>query len=876
VALAPGTRLGPYEVIAQIGAGGMGEVYRARDTKLNRDVALKILPDAFTLDGDRIARFRREAQVLAALNHPNIAAIYGFEDSGNTHALVLELVEGPTLADRIAKGPFPLDEALPIAKQIAEALEAAHEQGIIHRDLKPANITVRDDGTVKVLDFGLAKLADPAVATAGAAPNVTASPTITTPAMMTSVGVILGTAAYMSPEQAKGQPADKRSDIWAFGCVLYEMLAGKRAFEGQDVSDTLAGVLRGTPNWEALPAGVSPVVRMLLTRCLSKERRGRIAEAASISFVLEGGQSGTFAGVQHDQNQRRFSTGVVWSTVFLLMVALLAGVVSYSRLTEAVRSPAETRLELTTPLTSRPESFAISPDGRRIVYVADQDGNAKLWLRDLDGFPRVLPLSDGAYLPFWSPDNRNVAFFVNRQLRRIDVETGDVRPLSTLGRGSGGTWNQDGTILFGLARSQSPIYRIEATGGLPTAVTRVESARVSSHYFPQFLPDGRHFLFYAVSTVPGLQGVYMATLDSPNQARLLDADSAALFASGHLLFIRGGRFLAQSFDPGRGQVVGEPQLVAEHVPIKNRAPAVSASQSGTLLFRSNLAIRPIQLTWFDRSGAQTHLADIPNANSGIALAPNGHRAAFSQAGNVHLIDLTSGVTSRFTFNQGENIFPVWSPDGESIVFGSAGNSPRAVYRKAIGGNTKEEQLLALPSTALVPLDWFKRFLLVRRLQDLNVDIAVWDLMRDRKLPPVAQIKATSGQFSPDGKWVAYESEESGTADIYITPFPDGRAVFSVSSGGGSHPRWQRDGKAVFYIAPDGRLTVASVSLDSLKNTVTVFERRALFAIHAQENANSPPYVVTKDGNHFLVMTESEDASPLNVVLNWMPSRTSPK
>ena len=502
MALALGTRLGPYEILSAIGAGGMGEVYRARDTKLNRDVALKILPEAFTLDGDRIARFRREAQVLASLNHPNIAAIYGFEDSGNTHALVLELVEGPTLADRIAKGPIPLDEALPIAKQIAEALEAAHEQAIIHRDLKPANIKVRDDGTVKVLDFGLAKAMEPASAIS---PALTASPTITTPAQMTGVGMILGTAAYMSPEQAKGRPSDKRSDVWAFGCVLYEMLTGTHAFDGEDVSDTLATVLKGQPNWTNLPALVPSRIQLLLRRCLLKESSRRLQAIGEARIVIADVLSGEQDDISHSQSGSARSTdAVLWwpratsVAVGALVAAALAGA-GWWRFWPQATPVTVTRFFI--PLAqgeSHPafsntgrQVLAFSPDGTQIAYSADQ----RLYVRtmaELDARP--IPGLDGSsnvVSPVFSPDGRSIVFWSSgdETLKRIGVTGGAPVTIASVGNPVGMSWSPDG-ILLGQAKG---IVRMSQNGGTPELVISTKNDEVA--HGPQMLPGGKVVLF---------------------------------------------------------------------------------------------------------------------------------------------------------------------------------------------------------------------------------------------------------------------------------------------------------------------------------------------------------------------------------------------
>jgi eukaryotic-like serine/threonine-protein kinase len=542
MALSAGTRLGPYEILAAIGAGGMGEVYRARDTKLNRDVALKVLPEAFTTDPDRLARFKREAHVLAALNHPNIAAIYGFEESDGVRALVLELVEGPTLADHIAKGALHLDEALHIARQIAVALEAAHEQGIIHRDLKPANVKVREDDTVKVLDFGLAKALEPA----GISSNASQSPTMTSPAM-TQAGIILGTAAYMSPEQAKGRATDKRSDIWAFGCTLYEMLTGKRAFEGENVSDTLAAVLRGEPDWAAFPPGVPPHVRTIVRRCLEKDRKARIPDIAVVRFMLDDANATTTTPAALDHTTTRHIGRRGWIAAALLGVGFLtaSGLAAfvYFRQTpadeRAIRFPIRFPVampngwSLTMPFPSPgAPPVAVSPDGRRVAFVAVRQGIQHLWVRSLDSIAaQELPATEGAGGPFWDPDSRMLAFFAGDKLKRIDITGGRLLTLCDAPLPGGGAWSSEGFILFG--SYGKGIQSVAAGGGVPTVVTTLAQGE-AAHEKPSFLPDGRHFFYRAYTASAAIGSLYIGSIESTDRTMVkveADATAPATFCS---------------------------------------------------------------------------------------------------------------------------------------------------------------------------------------------------------------------------------------------------------------------------------------------------------------------------------------------------------
>jgi hypothetical protein len=524
VALTPGTRLGVYEITAQIGEGGMGQVFRARDTKLDRDVAIKILPEAFAHDAERLARFTREAKTLTSLNHPNIAAIYGLEESAGVTALVMELVEGDDLSQRIRRGAIPLDEALPIAKQIADALEAAHELNIVHRDLKPANIKVRADGTVKVLDFGLAKAMEPA----GAA-SVSASMAATLSLQATQAGMILGTAAYMAPEQARGKTVDKRADIWAFGAVLYEMLSGHRAFGGEDIAQTLANVINKEPASEALPPTTPARIRSIVARCLVKDPRQRLRDMGDVRLALEGAfETAASSAAVAPLPARR--TPVAWMAALavaaLVAAALTIPAVRYFRQT-APASPSETRVDIVTPGTDQPDSFALSPDGRQIVFVAFGDGASRLWLRPLaTTTAQPLARTEGASYPFWAPDSRSVGFFANGQLKRLDLWGGTPKTLAAVIGGRGGAWHTAGFIAFA-PRANTPLMRVPAAGGDPVALTALDADQ-TSHRWPQFLPDGRHFLFTAEGS-PERTGIYLGTIGAGAPIRLTPAFSAGVF-----------------------------------------------------------------------------------------------------------------------------------------------------------------------------------------------------------------------------------------------------------------------------------------------------------------------------------------------------------
>jgi Tol biopolymer transport system component len=858
----------------------MGEVYRARDTKLNRDVALKVLPDFFALDPDRLARFRREAHVLASLNHPHIAAIYGFEDSGSTHALVLELVDGLTLDDRIAQGPLPLDEAVPIAKQIAQALEAAHEQGIIHRDLKPANITLRPDGTVKVLDFGLAKLADPL---ANGAVTLSQSPTITTPAM-TQTGVILGTAAYMSPEQAKGQAVDKRTDVWAFGCVLYEMLTGTRAFKGDGVSDTLAAVIKTEPDWRALPREVPDHIRFLLTRCLAKERTSRISDAATARFLL----SETWGASSDDNVVGRRRSRAVWTTgvIAALSVAAGAGLMTVIARRLAVEQPV-TRLDVVTRPTADAFSFAVSADGRQLAFVANGEHGSQLWVRSLDQISATpLAGTEGGVQPFWAPDGRALGFFADGKLKRIDLMTGGVPlVLADAPLPRGGTWNADGTIVFA-ATTTAPLMRVADTGSGVRAVTRLARGQ-GSHRWPQFLPDGHRVLFLVATGSPETRGIYVASIDDGTLRRVIPAEVAASAVDGYLLLVTHGVLSAYPFDVSHATVIGDPIPVARSVGSDDGTSRSAFSVSTTILAYRPSATTRRQLQWLDRTGTVRGAIGPPDehAPSTLELSPDGQRVAVLRLvdGNndVWLID-SRGVPSRFTFDPAFDSQPVWSPDGGRVVFRSTRNGVYDLFEKSANGAADEHPLLVTPYNK-APLSWSQdgRFLLFD-VQDPNGTGNLWVLPMtggDRTSFPVlhSAFDEIEGQFSPDGRWLAYVSNESGGYETYIRTFPDAGGKWRVSTAGGSQPRWRPDGKELFYVAPDAKLMAVSIRIARNGRGLEVAAPVALFQTHLAVGGNIPSvgyqaraqYAVAADGR-FLMNVLADDAvtSPMTIMLNW--------
>ena len=869
MALATGVRCGPYEITAKIGAGGMGEVYRARDTKLDRDVALKILPEAFASDPERLARFEREAKILAALNHPHIAHIHGLEESDGVRALVLELVDGPTLADRIAQGSIPIDDALTIARQIADALEAAHDRGIIHRDLKPANIKVRTDGTVKVLDFGLAKALDP---TSAGTVDVTGSPTITSP--MTGVGAILGTASYMSPEQARGQAINKRTDIWAFGCVLFEMIAGRKVFPGTTISDTIAAVLERSPDWAALPPATPPPVRHVLARCLEKDPKHRWRDIGDVRIQLDDA-----TGPQKDSATPKISrTGerAAWA----LLVALTGAVaVAMWPASPRAPTPAEIRFNLLFPrgMTADFPQLAISPDGQQIVVSPSfgTQGPSPLWLRSLASTSgRLLTGTEGAGFPFWSPDGRSIGFFADQKLKRLDFNSEAIQILADAPNARGGTWQSDGTILFA-PNATGPLFRVPATGGQATAATKLEIGQ-NDHRAPFILPDGKHFVYYARGT-PQVRGVHVARLDGTMTKRLLDADGAAVFApSGHLLFPRQGELLAQSFDVSQLALEGEAFRLADSISVNPgiSLASLSASASGPIAYGTE-GIRRTQFAWFDRSGRRLETVGTPDQRSmaNPSLSPDGNRIAFSRVvgGNwdIWLIDM-QGAVSKLTSALSLDFNPVWSSDGRQIFYQSNNSS---IYSRSVTEGTPEQVLLREP-TMIYPSAASPNgsVLLYTRATGPSIDLWYVGLGGDRTPHPFVQtpFQERDGQFSPDGKWVAYQSNEAGHDEIYLQPFPGPGDRIQVSAGGGQQVRWARNGSELFYIAADQRLTSVRVT-SGASGKLVLGRPLPLFRTEFDSSfMTRQQYVVSPDGQRFLInaATDAIDPPSITLILNW--------
>ena len=887
MSVAPGTQLGPYEIGSPLGAGGMGEVYRARDTKLERDVALKVLPAAFASDPERMARFRREAQVLASLNHPHIGAIYGFEDSGGVHALVMELVEGSTLADRIAPDAIPLDEALQIAREIAEALEAAHERGIIHRDLKPANIKVTQDGNVKVLDFGLAKTLE----SQPASTDIHNSPTVTS--MATLPGVILGTAAYMSPEQAKGKSVDPRTDIWAFGCVFFEMLAGKRPFEGETVPDALAAVIRAEPEWSLLPSNTPQTIRNLLHRCLKKDPRQRLQAIGDARIAIEEVFSGASPDLPSAFEMRTaaWRRALPWSvaTAAVILAALFAAKY-FTR--EPQPSPAIVSQIVPPPNTKfvftgiNPGPPTLSPDGEWLVFSAvSSDGRQLLWVRPL-GSAASKPLdgTDGATFPFWSADSHSLGFFANGKLNRIDVSGGPPLALCDVAIGRGGTWGADGTILF-TPNVSSPVFRIAASGGLPQQVTTLNaSLNERSHRWPQFLPDNKHFLFFAPIAVVGTGGVYAGALGGGAPKLIMQNDSNAVYSlPGYLLFVRQGILMAQRFDANQLRLDGDAVPLVEHVgvnAITSRA-IFAVSETGIMMYEAgNTMGDSDQLVWYDRTGKQIEAMGTPGLYLEPSVSADSNKLAISGllggTGNLNIwvFDLARGTKTRLTFPPFSDRQPSWAPDGKSVAFLSNRSGPPHIYVNASDGTGAPTALPEDDASEFAPrFTSDGRYLLFERLAERpNSRREIWGVLLsgDRKAFAViqSQYDVYAPAPSPDGKWLAYESRESGRPEICAVPFLHGTGKWEVSTAGGVQPRWRRDGRELFYISTDNKIMSAEIT--EQESSLLIGKVQSLFQVNPVPFAGGSNYDVTGDGKKFVVasLPASQVSQPLTVVVNW--------
>ena len=901
MSLTTGSRIGPYEISDQIGVGGMGEVYRAVDANLGRAVAIKVLPDTMAHDAERMARFEREAKTLASLNHPNIAQVFGLEKSGpagaQIQALVMELVEGPTLADRIAAGPIPLDEAVPIAIQIAEALESAHDLGIVHRDLKPANVKVRADGTVKVLDFGLAKAMDWAggaggTGVAGGA-NLANSPTIASPAM-TQAGIILGTAAYMSPEQAKGRIVDRRADVWAFGCVLFEMLSGTRAFAGEDISDVLVSVMRDEPAWPRLPPSTPAHITSLLKRCLQKDPKKRLPHigVARLDLVEEGPSAVERTAFASNPRGR-----VIERTAFALVgAAVVAAIWLGVRPTTPVVAPAKAfRFEIAAPAggvlsgAGGVPRFSVSPDGTAVVYQAETAGELpRFWLRRLDSTesrPLERSATGGtsggrsAQQPFWSPDGRRIAYFDEdlRKLKVLDLPTGETQSLCDVpGNQLGGSWNAD-VILLSSAGTNG-VQKISANGGAVTQVTRV--AGDESHLWPDFLADGKHFVYFSASE--NNSGIHVASIDGGEPKRLVGSTGMGRFAPpNQLLYVRGDALVTQTLDLDRLELTGEPVVVSDAI---MRTPAgrvaVSASRDGTLVFATGgFAPDVSEMVWVDRTGrVDTAVPPIPFSGSGLRLSPDGKTLSYPRATGtsveIWMYDIVRQIPTRLSSDGGAlDSSPAFSADGLQVLFRRRlADGVTAIYQQPVSGASPGGVILKTDQSDFASpheVSSDGRFLLYSATRGLRRGLWLYPLAATAAPKPYLETGGTlsgPGALSPDGHFLAHVTSQQ----VFVQTFPDpslGR--WALSGPGAGYPRWPRHAQEVFFVDAEGWISSARVSLAP---QVQIGEPSRLFQLPGgAQLAQGYRYDVMPDGQRFVVARRRGTIAPvsLTVSTNWL-------
>ena len=846
--LAPGDQLGPYRIESAIGEGGMGAVYKAKDTRLDRTVAIKVSNEQFS------ERFEREARAIAQLNHPNICQLY---DVGPNY-LVMEFIEGTPL-----KSPLPLTEALKAATQICEALDAAHRKKITHRDLKPGNILVTKSGQIKLLDFGLAKIT---------APTSENDATKTLP--LTSMGTIIGTLPYMAPEQLEGKEIDARTDIFAFGAVLYELITGKRPFQGGTQATLITEIMSKEPSTVEPPA-LDRVIR----RCLAKNPDDRWQTARDLKESLS----------LPAETQARSSHPRPW-IVATAVLSLALAALALLHFRETAPEIRVTKSSILPPDKSTFNTIAVSPDGRRIAFSAiDNSGKTQLWVRSLDSTTALpLPATDNASFPFWSPDSRFIGYFTTNKLMKIEASGGPVETICDATSGRGGAWNRDGTIIFG--GLFLPLTRVQAAGGQPKTLASFDSARQElDHRWPAFLPDGRHFIYTVRSSRPANSGIFLSSLDSTERTRLLPDDSNAAFAltpdaQGRLLFARGGMLMAQPFDPAKLQLSGEAVPVVEQLGYNSifLLGAFSISANGVLVYNSSfLGGLDNQYTWFDRNGKRLGTVGKPGLHLQPSFSPDEKQVVVdrfdtqAKSNDLWLLDLSSGVSTRFTFDPANDRQPVWSPDGSRIVFASNRDGQFNLYQKISSGAGKDELLLK-SEFAKMPTGWSLdgRFLIYTDLNPkTKPDLWVLPMTQGTGGKPVpflvTPFNEREGAFAPDGKWIAYTSDESGKPEVYVQPFPASGAKWQISNNGGSHPKWRRDGREIFYFGADSKIVAVEIKTGA---TLQVGVPQPLFDARSLSGPSAlVTYAVTRDGQRFLIpapVREESSGTPATLVVNW--------
>ncbi len=887
--LPSGTRLGPYEILSPLGAGGMGQVYRARDTRLDRTVAIKVLPPHLADRPELRQRLEREAKAISSLNHPHICVLHDIGNQEGADFLVMEYLEGETLAKRLEKGPLPPEQVLRYGIEIADALDKAHRQGVTHRDLKPGNIMLIPRSGTKLLDFGLAK-AKPAPSVS----SLTAGPTESSP--LTAEGTVVGTFQYMSPEQFEGKEADARSDIFAFGAVLYEMMTGHKAFEGKTQASVIAAILEREPApLSQLAPMAPPALERVVKTCLAKDPEERWQTAhdvkVQLQWIAEGGTSSVLgAGVPAPVAARRKSRELwAWTAAGVFFaVALALGILHFR---EAPPDVHAVRFPVAAPeKSSLGSSLAVSPDGRRLAFVATAEGKTLLWVRALDSLEaQPLAGTEGAGFPFWSPDSRSLGFFAEGKLKTVGASGGPTQTLANAGDARGGTWNRAGLIVYA-PDITAPLYRVPAAGGTPEPATELDKTRhESSHRFPYFLPDNRHFLFWGRSTDKDSNAVFVGAVDSKERTLLFRGDSSIAYApavpgsdQGYVLFVREGTLMAQPFDARRLRLSGEPFPVAQKVGRYGESGPTgyspfSVSGNGVLAYGSAGGSNT-QLVWVDRSGKSLNALGPPGDYGEPWLSPDQKRVAVdhtaSSGADIWLLEFSRGVLSRFTFHPAVEVAALWSPDGSRIVFASSRNGPFDLYQKLSSG-AGEDELLFKSSQNKFPEDWSPdgRWIIFD-VQGSKTRYDLWLLPLFGERKPEAfletEFNETHAHFSPDGHWVAYASDESGGPEVYVRPFPSSGGKWQVSGGGGTEPFWRRDGKELFYIAPDRKLMSVPVKLGS---TFEAGAPQVLFETRVPPGTMTDfrdRYVAAADGRRFLLnnMVETAASSPFTVVVNW--------